>query len=107
MAPTVQSQLVKISQESTASTTINSLISEKLTNCRTFVKVQGKGCLTILDTGAACNVISELLANNLGYKSDKNSNEMIVTADGSRHFSLGKITDLLYLYQGYNLIQKL
>ncbi|OMH81098.1 Transposon Ty3-I Gag-Pol polyprotein [Zancudomyces culisetae] len=94
IAPTVQSQLIKLYKDTTTIRPVNSLYNDKLTNCRTFVEILGKKCLTIIDTGAACSVISKMLVDKLGIQADQRSVESIVTADGKKHISLGKISEL-------------
>ena len=48
----------------------------------------------IVDSGAATSIITKPLMKELGYKPDKPSNLMIVTANGQRTKALGEVSDL-------------
>ncbi|OMH83042.1 hypothetical protein AX774_g3457 [Zancudomyces culisetae] len=94
ISPIVKSQLESFYNNIAKVRAINSICSEKVTNCRTTIEILGTECLTVLDTGAACSVISRLLVEKLQYKVDASSAESIITADGARHNTLGKIHNL-------------
>ncbi|OMJ12684.1 DNA damage-inducible protein 1 [Smittium culicis] len=64
------------------------------TNCRGLVSIFGKRHWAILDTGAACSVISETMMQEIGLEVDANDNQIIITADGTRHNTLGTISSV-------------
>ncbi|OMJ11561.1 hypothetical protein AYI69_g9788 [Smittium culicis] len=59
------------------------------TNCRGLVTIFNKKYWAVLDTGTACSVISDKLLKELGLEVDNNSDQVIVTADGTRHNTMG------------------
>ncbi|OMJ16645.1 hypothetical protein AYI69_g7754 [Smittium culicis] len=63
------------------------------TNCKTIVNVLGRNYWAVLDTGAACSVISSSFAEHLGLLVDKKTSQQIVTADGKRHPVEGIISE--------------
>jgi predicted aspartyl protease len=58
----------------------------------------------IIDTGAAISAMTRSLIEELGYKIDKSSNVVIVTADGNKARSLGKIIDIELTLNGVDTI---
>ncbi|OMJ09134.1 hypothetical protein AYI69_g10799 [Smittium culicis] len=65
--------------------------SDNVTNCKAIVEIFGNYYWAIMDTGAACSVISEELLEELGLGPDFVNNQVIVTADGTKHATLGGI----------------
>ncbi|OMJ28067.1 hypothetical protein AYI69_g2468, partial [Smittium culicis] len=63
--------------------------SDNVTNCKAIVEIFGNYYWAIMDTGAACSVISEELLEELGLGPDFVNNQVIVTADGTKHATLG------------------
>ena len=62
--------------------------------------IEGLKVQIIIDTGAANSAISEKLADKLGYTADEKSNIILVTANGTKEKSLGKINNIeIYLGQ--------
>ncbi|PVZ97201.1 hypothetical protein BB558_006851 [Smittium angustum] len=55
-----------------------------------------------MDTGAACSVISSSMMHELGVQCDTPSNQIIVTADGSKHSTLGKVSAIPIKVAGYS-----
>ncbi|OMH84444.1 Retrovirus-related Pol polyprotein from transposon [Zancudomyces culisetae] len=66
----------------------------KTSNCKVTVEVFGQEVKTILDTGAACSVATPELVENWGLEVERDTSQMIITADGSKHASLGKVLDV-------------
>ncbi|OMH81079.1 Retrovirus-related Pol polyprotein from transposon [Zancudomyces culisetae] len=66
----------------------------KTSNCKVTVEIFGQEVKTILDTGAACSVATPELVENWGLEVEQDSSQMIITADGSKHASLGKVLDV-------------
>ncbi|OMJ11013.1 hypothetical protein AYI70_g9967 [Smittium culicis] len=64
------------------------------TNCRGLISIFNDRHWAILDTGAACSVMSESLMISLGLEVDNSDDQIIVTADGTRHNPLGTISKL-------------
>ncbi|OMJ23519.1 hypothetical protein AYI70_g2221 [Smittium culicis] len=62
------------------------------TNCRGLVTIFVKRHWAILDTGAECSVMSESMKIEMGLEVDTNDNQIIVTADGTRHNAYGTIS---------------
>ena len=56
--------------------------------------IEGLKVPIIIDTGAANSAISEKLADKLGYTADEKSNIILVTANGTKERSLGKINNV-------------
>ncbi|OMH79032.1 DNA damage-inducible protein 1 [Zancudomyces culisetae] len=63
-------------------------------NCKVIISIFGRHYWAILDTGAACSVISNTFAEVLGLDIDKESNQIIVTADGRKHGTKGIISEV-------------
>ncbi|OMJ11363.1 hypothetical protein AYI70_g9772, partial [Smittium culicis] len=55
------------------------------TNCRGLIKLFNERYWAVLDTGAACSVISSGLMNEIGLEIDDKDTQTVVTADGSRY----------------------
>ncbi|OMJ29424.1 hypothetical protein AYI69_g1074 [Smittium culicis] len=64
------------------------------TNCRGLVTIFNKKYWAVLDTGAACSVISDKILIELGIEVDNNSDQVIVTEDGTRHNTIGTVTSV-------------
>jgi hypothetical protein len=58
----------------------------------------------IIDTGAAISIITKGLMKELGYKIDKASDTVLVTADGNKSRSLGKIIGMELLLGGEEIV---
>ncbi|OMH79257.1 DNA damage-inducible protein 1 [Zancudomyces culisetae] len=68
--------------------------AKKLSNCKALVKVFGQSIWAVVDTGAACSVVTSNLVEEWGLSPDSYSKQVIVTADGKRHTTLGKVSDV-------------
>ncbi|OMH79079.1 Retrovirus-related Pol polyprotein from transposon [Zancudomyces culisetae] len=66
----------------------------KLSNCKALVKVFGQNLWAVVDTGAACSVVSPGLVEGWGLSPDNFSKQTIVTADGKRHTTIGKVSNV-------------
>jgi len=66
----------------------------KFTSMKSKAEIEDIEIDAIIDTGAAISAMTKTLIEELGYKINKSSNVVIVTADGNRTRSLGKIIDI-------------
>ncbi|OMH80018.1 Retrovirus-related Pol polyprotein from transposon, partial [Zancudomyces culisetae] len=66
----------------------------RTTNCRIIVTVYNEDIWAVVDTGAACSVATPRLLEAWGLVADKEDDQVIITADGKKHYSLGKIKDV-------------
>ncbi|OMH82870.1 hypothetical protein AX774_g3639 [Zancudomyces culisetae] len=73
---------------------INTIQSEETSNCKTTVCIGGQTCTAVIDTGAACCVITQGTAKRLGLVANTKVNEVILTADGKHHYVSNKISDV-------------
>ncbi|OMH81909.1 hypothetical protein AX774_g4628 [Zancudomyces culisetae] len=67
---------------------------KRLSNCKALVKIFGLSIWAIIDTGASCSVVSPGLVEEWGLSPDNYEKQVIVTADGKRHPTLGKISQV-------------
>ncbi|OMH78370.1 Retrovirus-related Pol polyprotein from transposon [Zancudomyces culisetae] len=72
---------------------INELYMEepKQSNCKIRASVFGSEVITIVDTGAVCSVATPDLIEEWGLMSEPDENQIIITADGKKHLTRGKI----------------
>lgn len=72
------------------------MVNEKIrkSNCRAIVEIFGKHQWSIIDTGAACSVITLDLLGKLGLDIDSDVSPLVVTADGTKHETLGMVSDV-------------
>ncbi|OMJ15066.1 hypothetical protein AYI69_g8334, partial [Smittium culicis] len=75
--------------------------SSKITNCKAIVNIFGDYCWAVVDTGAACSVVSTSLLEKWGIEPDTKTNQLVVTADGSRHETSGKVSQVPIIIAGY------
>ncbi|OMJ24160.1 hypothetical protein AYI70_g1771 [Smittium culicis] len=73
------------------------------TNCRGLISIFNERHWEILDKGAACSVMSESLMISLGLEVYNSDDQIIVTADGTRHNPLGTISKLPIKIANYSL----
>ncbi|OMH82534.1 DNA damage-inducible protein 1, partial [Zancudomyces culisetae] len=66
----------------------------KLSNCKTLVKVFGQSLWAVVDTGAACSVVTTNLVEEWGLSPDNYNKQVIVTADGKRHTTIGRVSEV-------------
>ncbi|OMH79795.1 Transposon Tf2-6 polyprotein [Zancudomyces culisetae] len=67
---------------------------KKQSNCKALVKVFGQSIWAVVDTGAACSVVTSNMVEDWGLSPDNYSKQVIVTADGKRHTTLGKVSSV-------------
>src|SRR4051794_41690787 len=58
------------------------------------LRIKGKGQIAIIDSGATISIITKALLDRLGYKVDKPSKLVVVTANGVLTKSLGIVSNL-------------
>ncbi|OMJ13632.1 hypothetical protein AYI70_g8381 [Smittium culicis] len=75
---------------------------DNITNCRALVEIHGKHYDAVVDTGAACSVVTSGMLDMLGLEVDSPSTQIIVTADGTRHEALGKVNNVPIRIAGFN-----
>ncbi|KAF9197720.1 hypothetical protein BGZ59_005185, partial [Podila verticillata] len=61
---------------------------------KTLIKINGEPLTAVVDTGAACSVITKDLVDRLGLRIDSVHGRILVTADGTRHNTAGAIDKL-------------
>ncbi|OMH79370.1 Retrovirus-related Pol polyprotein from transposon [Zancudomyces culisetae] len=94
-SPGLTAELVSICDKSnTAEINEIQLQPKKVTNCKAQVQIFGQNILAVVDTGAACSVVSSSMVEDWGLNVDENINQVIVTADGKRHAALGKVNKI-------------
>ncbi|OMJ14432.1 Retrovirus-related Pol polyprotein from transposon [Smittium culicis] len=58
---------------------------------RALVRIFGNTYWTIIDTGSECSVMTEEFASDENISVEKDSSQVIITSDGKRHNTIGKI----------------
>ncbi|PVV01562.1 hypothetical protein BB560_004016 [Smittium megazygosporum] len=66
----------------------------RLSNCKCIVNIMGEYNWVVMDTGAACSVINKRLLEKWGVEVDQSYPNKIVTADGTRHETYGKVSQV-------------
>ncbi|PWA00918.1 hypothetical protein BB558_003011, partial [Smittium angustum] len=100
-SPEIRTELIKLCRKVDVESNLNAIENQLTTNCKSIVKVFGKSYVAIVDTGAACSVITSRLLDEMGLAPDKFSDQTIITADGKGHNTLGVITQLPITIAGY------
>jgi predicted aspartyl protease len=67
---------------------------QKFTSMRSKAEIEDIEIDAVIDTGAAISAITRGLMEELGYKIDRSSDIVLVTANGDKSRSLGKIIDM-------------
>ncbi|PVU92332.1 hypothetical protein BB561_003906 [Smittium simulii] len=75
--------------------------TKKVTNCKALMEIFENHYTTIVDTEAACSIITSKLLDKLGLIADTTSSHVIITADGTRHVTTGKVTAVPIKIAGY------
>ncbi|OMH82338.1 Retrovirus-related Pol polyprotein from transposon [Zancudomyces culisetae] len=73
----------------------------RYTNCKAYIDVFGEYHVAILDTGAACSVVTNDFLKMLGLEIDTMDTPTIVTADGAKHSTLGIVSGVPFRIAGY------
>src|SRR5436305_897975 len=79
----------------------------QIQKCQIYRIIQECQCQKIdeiIDTGAAISAMTRSLMEELGYKINRSSDVVIVTADGTKSRSLGKIVDMELTLNGVDTI---
>ncbi|OMJ14594.1 hypothetical protein AYI69_g8530 [Smittium culicis] len=101
-SPSVRSELMELCKKMKLNEVDNiSKISEDITNCRALIKINNKTFWSVMDTGAACSVITQKFANKQNFIIDTNSKQAIITADGMRHKTVGVVKNLPICIAGH------
>ncbi|OMH79378.1 hypothetical protein AX774_g6195, partial [Zancudomyces culisetae] len=83
VCPAVREEL---NQASTSKVNIKTMDAQsRNSNCKTIVTVNGVKYQAVVDTGAACSIISRGLAQLMKMQNTSTTSETIVTADGANH----------------------
>ncbi|OMJ24272.1 hypothetical protein AYI69_g4693 [Smittium culicis] len=64
------------------------------TTCRVLVKIFNDRYRAMLDAGVACSMISTAFMEEIGLELDEKSDQVVLTADGTKHSTLGSVTGL-------------
>ena len=67
---------------------------DSTTAAKVTLRIKCKAQIAIVDSGAATSIITKALLDRLGYKVDKPSKLVVVTANGARTKSLGVVSHL-------------
>ncbi|OMJ21164.1 hypothetical protein AYI70_g3635 [Smittium culicis] len=95
VAPSIRSELIGLCRKQESKELNNVEFADTMgTNCRGLVKIFNDRHWAVLDTGAACSVISSSFMESLGLEINNISDQTIITADGSKHHTLGIVSDL-------------
>ncbi|OMH79608.1 Retrovirus-related Pol polyprotein from transposon [Zancudomyces culisetae] len=92
VSPTVRAELKEVweNNHNEEPRELGTLFQAPSTNCRAKIWLFNQECKVVIDTGAACSVVTNALATDLKLSVDKKSQEIIMTADGSVHRTIGK-----------------
>ncbi|OMH80418.1 Protein DDI1-like protein, partial [Zancudomyces culisetae] len=95
VAPSLNSEMISLCKK-TKKQEINELkfARPRTTNCRIIVTVYNKEIWAVVDTGAACSVATPRMVEGWGLIMDEENDQVIITADGMRHHSLGTVRDI-------------
>ncbi|OMJ11804.1 Gypsy retrotransposon integrase-like protein 1 [Smittium culicis] len=97
VSPEIRQELGKLCKKTEIPSHINYVEKEKeneITNCKALVKIFGERYWAVVDTGAACSVVTKPLLDKLGIAADHKSSQVIITADGNRHDTYGHVLDV-------------
>src|SRR5881227_2910015 len=76
----------------------------RFTSMKSKAEIEDVEIDAIIDTGAAISAMTRSLMEELGYKINRSSDVVIVTADGTKSRSLGKIVDMELILNGVDTI---
>ncbi|OMJ28275.1 hypothetical protein AYI69_g2254 [Smittium culicis] len=93
-SPEIRSELTQLIKKCEIAKEVKSIEEDSTTNCKSIVKIFDKNYSAIIDTGAACSVISEALMECIGLEVESKTNQIIVTADGKKHYTMGIIEEI-------------
>jgi len=79
---------------------INAEERSKYTPIKCISNIEGIEVETIIDTGAGISAITKGLMKELQWKKDEESDLILVTADSTKHESLGKMREIYFLIEG-------
>ncbi|OMJ07734.1 hypothetical protein AYI69_g11340 [Smittium culicis] len=95
VAPSVRSELIGLcKRQDTKEINQVDFDDSMSTNCRGLVKLFGERYWVILDTGAACSVMTSAFMNDIGLEIEQKSDQTIITADGTKHRTMGSVSSL-------------
>ncbi|OMJ24835.1 Pol polyprotein [Smittium culicis] len=95
VAPSVRNELIGLCKKQDTKELSNVETEESNnTNCRGIVKIFDDRHWAVLDTGAACSVMSTALMKEIGLEVDSESYQTVITADGTRHSTLGVVSQV-------------
>ncbi|OMH82939.1 Retrovirus-related Pol polyprotein from transposon [Zancudomyces culisetae] len=66
----------------------------RFTNCKIRISIFESNFWAVVDTGAACSVAAPGLLEQWGLIAEDEGDQIIITADGNKHYSLGRIMDV-------------
>ncbi|OMJ15124.1 hypothetical protein AYI69_g8305 [Smittium culicis] len=101
-SPSVRSDLIELCKKMKSKEVDNIFkINEDITNCRALIKINHKTVWSVMDTGAACSVITQKFATKQNFIIDTSFKQAIITADGMRHKTIGTVKNLPICIAGY------
>ncbi|OMH82057.1 DNA damage-inducible protein 1 [Zancudomyces culisetae] len=94
-SPQLTNKLVKLCKKSKNSELNEITFDEmKTSNCKIVVTIFGRHTIAIIDTGAACSVVTPEVLDSWGLDVDIKHDQVIITADGKKHPSKGKVSNI-------------
>ncbi|OMH80354.1 Transposon Tf2-11 polyprotein [Zancudomyces culisetae] len=103
-APALSEELTNfLRKEKVAELNEIQLQEKKTSNCRIIVNVFGQKLWAVVDTGAACSVVTYNLVEGWGIELDSKKGLTLVTADGKRHSTLGKVNQVPVMISSFTL----
>ncbi|OMJ29250.1 hypothetical protein AYI69_g1255 [Smittium culicis] len=100
-SPEIRSDLIKLYKKIDPGQDLNLVENRSTTNCKAIVRIFNKNYVVVIDTGAACSVITNELLMELGVETNFPSDQTITSVDGRAHKTLGMISKLPISIAGY------
>ncbi|OMH83419.1 Retrovirus-related Pol polyprotein from transposon, partial [Zancudomyces culisetae] len=98
VSPEIRSEIIDLCKRSETAKEVNTTYLrnevQDTTNCRARIKINGIDHWAVIDTGAACSVISPTLVESLDLPVCTEKDLVIITADGKKHSITGKVLGL-------------
>ncbi|OMJ20304.1 hypothetical protein AYI70_g4195 [Smittium culicis] len=93
-SPEIRSELSQLLKKTEISKELKLIEENSTTNCKSIIKIFGHKYLAVIDTGAACSVISNALLDRIGLEIENEVSQTIITADGKKHSTLGMVNKI-------------
>ncbi|PVV01561.1 hypothetical protein BB560_004015 [Smittium megazygosporum] len=92
VSPELHSKTIKLLRGMESSKNVDLIENDLITNCKAIIQINGIRCAVVIDTGAACSVISKKLAEKIKLDSAVSKSLIVVTADGKKHQTFGIVS---------------